>query len=135
MTDDLARRTVAEYWMEKANAALASARSEMNAGRYDFAANRVYYACFYSASAVLLEEGQRFRKHAGVRGAVHQFLVKSGRLDAQWGRIYDRVFESRQLADYLELVEFEEHRIRDLLSQSEGFVAEMKQLLAAKGVQ
>jgi len=35
--------------LEKSVAALESAQSELAAGRYDFAVNRGYYACFYAA--------------------------------------------------------------------------------------
>ncbi|OGA45733.1 MAG: hypothetical protein A3F74_08245 [Betaproteobacteria bacterium RIFCSPLOWO2_12_FULL_62_58] len=74
--------------MDRTDSALASAASELAARRYDFAANRAYYACFYAASAVLLVAGRKFTKHSGVRGAVHQELVKPGLLDATWGRAY-----------------------------------------------
>ena len=80
MTDETARREVAEYWMDRTDSALASAASEPAARRYDFAANRAYYACFYAASAVLLAAGRKFTKHSGVRGAVHQDLVKPANL-------------------------------------------------------
>lgn len=59
------------FWIARAEAALASARVEQEAGRDDFAVNRAYYAAFYAASAALLKRGHRFAKHAGVRSAVH----------------------------------------------------------------
>lgn len=130
MTREEVRRSVVEYWSRKADAALASARSEYAAGRLDFAVNRIYYACFYAASAVLLKHGKKFVKHSGVRGAIHQELVKPGLLDVKWGKIYDQIFESRQSGDYLELYEFEQAQVSELLTQAEGFVAEMRRLLA-----
>jgi len=51
-------------------------------------------------------------------------MVKVGKLDPQWGKAFDRIFENRQLADYLELVEFEESHIEEMLRQGEGFVAD-----------
>lgn len=130
MTDQEARRGVAEYWVRKAEAALASAGSEFAARRYEFAANRAYYACFYGASAVLLLAGRKFARHSGVRGSVHQELVKTGLLDTKWGKAYDQMFETRQAADYLELFELNEAQAVELLDLARGFVAEMKRLLA-----
>jgi len=95
------------FWLDKADTALASARSEHAAGRFDFAVNRAYYAAFFAASAALLHRGRRFAKHAGLRAALHRELVKSGTINAEWGRAFDRLFESRQRADYLEFVGFE----------------------------
>lgn len=133
MTKDEARRQIVHYWMKKAEAALSSARSEYSAKRYDFAVNRAYYACFYSVSAVLLQAGGKFVKHAGVRAAVHRDLVKKDRIEPKWGRAYDRIFENRQSADYVELHEFKATEVAELLEQAEGFLNEMKRLLTLSG--
>jgi hypothetical protein len=130
VTRDEATNSIVKYWMGKADAALASARSELAARRFDFATNRLYYACFYAASAVLLQAGKKFVKHSGVRGAVHQDLVKGGKLDPQLGKAYDQIFERRQFSDYMELYEPEESEVLDMLKQAETFVAELKRLLA-----
>jgi uncharacterized protein (UPF0332 family) len=131
MTEQEARRAVVQFWMTKADQALASAHSEFAAKRYDFAANRIYYACFYAASAVLLQAGRKFVKHTGVRGALYQNLVRPGKLDAKWGKLYDRIFDARQSSDYLELFEIGEPEVSELLRGADGFVTEMKRLLAA----
>lgn len=132
MTQDEARRSVVQYWMRKADDALVSARSEFSAGRMDFAVNRAYYACFYAASAYLLMLGKKFVKHSGVRGAIHQDLVKSGALDAKWGKAFDRLFENRQAGDYLALYEFEKVQVAEMLEQAEGFAGEIERLLGKK---
>ena len=72
MTEEQARHDVIQYWLGQARDALASARAELAAGRRHFAVNRVYYACFYSASAVLLKQGRTYVKHGALRAAVHR---------------------------------------------------------------
>lgn len=94
MTADEATRKVADYWLQKAHAALESAQSEQDAGRYEFSINRSYYAAFYALSAALLVLGKRFVKHSGVRAALHRDLVKPGLLDSNVGKAYDRLFEA-----------------------------------------
>ena len=118
-----------QYWMEKADEALQSARSEQHAGRLVFAINQAYYACFYAASAVLLRQGEKFSKHSGVRAAVHRSLLRTGKIDPSWGRFYDLVFQSRQRGDYQELVEFSFEEAEELIAQAEGFVDLMRKLL------
>ena len=115
MTKDEARRRVTAYWKNKAETALLSAQSEYEEERYDFAVNCTYYACFYSASAVLLHLGQKFVKHASVHAAVHRDLARTGKLDSTWGKAYDRIFESRQSVGYLKLYEFEAEQVAELL--------------------
>ena len=129
MRKEQAREQVVRYWIQKAREALESARSEQKAHRLVFAVNRAYYACFYSASAVLLDRGERFSKHAGVRAAVHRSLVKPGKLEKEWGRFYDLIFNSRQRGDYQELVEFSSEEAEELISKSEKFVPLMEKLL------
>lgn len=129
MTDNEARREIIAYWMRKAMEALGSARSEMRAGRLDFAVNRAYYACFYAASAVLFKMGKKFVKHSGLRGAVHKDLVKSGLLNFRWGKVFDRTFENRQSADYTALWDFELDQVREMVKESDDFVRQIEQLL------
>lgn len=101
----------------------------MQAQRFDFSVNRAYYACFYAASAVLLAMGRKFVKHSGLRAAVHKDLVKAGRLTARWGKAFDRIFENRQFADYIELHRFQREQIEDIVKDAEGFVQEMRRLI------
>jgi uncharacterized protein (UPF0332 family) len=119
---------VAEYWLAKSEAALASAASEHAAGRFDFALNRAYYAAFYAASAALIQRGKRFVKHSGLRGAVHRELVHAGLIDAEVGRVFDRLFEARQRADYLDLVDVEGPEAAAAIEAARGFVAAMRRL-------
>ena len=87
MTEKEAAEQTIVFWISSAQEALESARSELAAGRRRFAINRAYYACFYAASAVLLQQGRTFVKHSGLRAALHEHLVRSGRLERPWGGI------------------------------------------------
>lgn len=129
MSAEGARQEVVHYWLEKSETALASARSEFAAERYDFAVNRSYYACFYAASALFLQRGKTFVKHSGLRGALHRDLIKAGTLAPEWGRVFDKLYENRQRGDYLELYEFEQPQVATLLAGAEGFVTEVRRLV------
>ena len=130
MTEEEARDRAVQHWLRKSADAAESAQSELRAGRYDFAVNRAYYAAFYSASAVLLAHGRHFVKHTGVRAAIHQTLVKPGLLDARFGRIYDRLFDARQRADYLALTETQAPEAVSLAAEATQFVVAMRTLIA-----
>ena len=113
---------VIEQLLHKATQALDSAQSEFQADRLDFAVNRAHYACFYAASAVMLQQGKQFVKHAGLRSAIHRDLVKTGQLAPQWGKVFDRAFENRQAADYLILYTFEVEQVEQLIQDAAKFV-------------
>lgn len=120
------------YWFNKSQDSLDAAQDEMKAGRLSFSVNRIYYACFYAVSAILLQERLDFKKHSGVRAAFHQHLVKSGRVNLEQGKLYDELFEARQRGDYIELVSFEEKQVESWLQQARQFVEAMKLLLKEK---
>lgn len=129
MSGDEARQAVIRHWMAKADNALAAAQREYAAHDLGLAMNRVYYACFYAATAVLMHDQKEFTKHAGVRSAIHQYLVKPGRISAAMGTFYDQVFRERQEADYTAMTEFEPTTVAGRITQAELFVADMRKLL------
>ncbi|MCP4700780.1 MAG: HEPN domain-containing protein, partial [Gammaproteobacteria bacterium] len=55
-----------------------------------FTASRAYYAVFYAASALLLNEQMDTSKHSGVISLINQYFVKTGRLDKQYGKMLKR---------------------------------------------
>jgi uncharacterized protein (UPF0332 family) len=86
--------------LERAELSIRAARQLLSGGYYDFAASRAYYAAFYAATAVLLSEGLELSKHSGVIAAIHQRLVKAGKLDKEQGQTLNWLFEVRGVGDY-----------------------------------
>ena len=76
------------------------AKELLDKGYYDVSASRAYYAAFYAASALLLNEGLDTSKHGGVIALIHQHFVKSGKLSKEQGRNLNWLFELRGVGDY-----------------------------------
>ena len=114
--------------MVKAKESLEAAEDELKANRVAFSVNRIYYACFYTVSAVLLQKGVKFKKHSGVRAAFHKYFVKTGLVSHDNGRFYDELFEARQRGDYIELVSFEKEQADEWLRYAKVFVHEVSLL-------
>jgi hypothetical protein len=64
MNKEQADRILIRLWLEKAAEALASARLELAEGHPGFAVNRLYYACFYAVTVLLLTSGKQFARHS-----------------------------------------------------------------------
>lgn len=124
------RSDVIRYWWSKAEESLSSPRREFVAGSYLFAVNRLYYAAFYGVSAALLDRRLSFKKHSGVRAAFHRGFIRSGHLDAEWGRFYDRVYEDRQEGDYVALVSFDREYVESQLDRCAKFLSMLRPLLS-----
>jgi len=86
--------------LERAETNLQVARELLDKGYYDVAASRAYYAAFYSASALLLNNGIDTSKHSGVIALIHQHFVKNGQLSKEQGRNLNWLFELRNVGDY-----------------------------------
>jgi len=72
------RKAFISYWMEKAQESMESAKADHQAGRISTAVRSIYYACFYALSAVFWKQGKSFKKHTGLRAAIHRDLIKPG---------------------------------------------------------
>ena len=117
------------YWWDKTAESLEAARRDLAAASFSFAINRAYYAVFYAVSALLLEEGRRFRKHSGVRAAFNQHVIKTGRLARKHGDLYNHLFRDRQEGDYIEFVKFDEPYVRQQLEACDEFLREIRSLI------
>lgn len=129
MNGEEVEKEAVAYWWEKAERSISAAQRELEAGAHGFAVNRLYYALFYAVSAALLERGQTYRKHSGVRSAFHREFIKPGELDTEWGQLYDELFEDRNEADYVEFVEFDRQYVRRQLRRCREFLENLRPLI------
>ncbi|MBI2297861.1 MAG: HEPN domain-containing protein [Armatimonadetes bacterium] len=125
MTEEERRDQLVRYWLDKAGEALAAARLCWTHGLLTSSVNRAYYA----ASAWLLREGRRFRKHTGVQAGVHQHLVQGGHLETSWGEMYDRLYNSRMRSDYQDWVQIEPDAAAERLRNAEDLVGRLERLI------
>ncbi|MGX5776611.1 HEPN domain-containing protein [Methylorubrum zatmanii] len=93
-------------FLGKAERALKAARLLLSANDTEGACNRAYYAMFDAARAALLAvghplDGSASKTHRGLIAAFGQRLVQTGRVDAAYGRAFNRLQDIRIQADYL----------------------------------
>ena len=117
------------YRMNRARETLEDARILADSGRWNACVNRLYYACFYAVSALLLQEGLSSSKHKGIRSLFNQTYVKTGKISKDLARIYNDLFERRQEGDYMDLVDFQESQVRPWISQTELFILHVIDLI------
>jgi len=130
MNEDEAQRTLIGLWLEKAEEALASAELELNAGHANFAVNRLYYACFYAVTALLLRDGKQFAKHSAVKSEFSRAYVKPGTVDAKWSKFYQKLFDDRQEGDYIPTATFDVLEVSARLEQTREFIDLIRALSA-----
>jgi len=92
-----------------------------NDGIYSIAIGRAYYAMFYCAEAVLLEQGLEFSSHGEVHGAFGRELIKTGKLPNDLHQYLLEAFRRRQSADYDAPAEVTREDALRLFEQAQSF--------------
>lgn len=113
----------------KAERALQTARSNLQQGDTDAAANRAYYATFYAATAALLSVGETLRTHRGVHHRFYVHYVENGPLSVEVGSILAFAREVRRRADYEAFSTLDTAAVSDLVADAERFVRAVRALV------
>ncbi len=114
--------TLVRYRLQRAQETLEEAALLHEKSRLNAAVNRLYYACFYAVSALLLTEGKSSSKHSGIRALFNAEWVKPGRIASEHGRFYRRLYDSHQRGDYGDFVQFEDPDVIAWLQETRTFV-------------
>ena len=122
-------RTLIAYRLERAQEDLEEAKILLERGYGNTFVNRLYYACFYAVSSLLLSRGLSSAKHSGIRSLFHQNFVKSNLVSVELGHLYDRLFDNRQKGDYADLVRFDVEEVSEWYDETRGFVETVENIL------
>jgi len=125
-------RELIAYRLQRALESLEDARILADAKRWNPCVNRLYYACFYAVSALLVQKGLSSSRHVGVRSLFNQHFVNTGIVAKDKARIFNDLFERRQEGDYVDFVRFDESQVHIWMPQAEVFVGHIAELLHAE---
>lgn len=123
------RDDVVRYRLQRARETLEDARVLANASRWAACVNRLYYACFYAVSALLLQDDLSSTKHTGVRSLFNHHFVKTGKVPRLLAQVYNDLFARRQESDYLDFVHLEGAQVRPWLAEAEQLVEHVASLI------
>jgi len=118
--------------LRQAEQALADATGALDANLSDAViVNRLYYACFHTAQAVLYDRGYEPESHGAVLSLFGSEVVVAGDASRDQGRLLNDLSALRKQADYgYEPIDEE---VEALLDRVEAFVADMGGLVAERG--
>jgi len=123
------RKAVINYRLSKAKETLAEISILVENKLWRFAANRLYYACFYAASALLIKDGHQAHTHSGVKNLLLMNYVKEGKIDKSLSKVYGNLFNMRQKGDYEDWAIIDEEDIKTFLEPSEKFIETIENLI------
>jgi uncharacterized protein (UPF0332 family) len=123
------RKAIINYRRQKAYDNLNEARAVAKMGFWNLAGNRLYYAAFHMASALLLDKGLTARTHGGIIHLIGAQFVNNGLLSKEYGRLFSRLFEMRQSGDYDDMYDATEEEVMPYIAKTEQFIAEIERLI------
>ncbi len=118
-----------KYRIDRARESLEDAQILVNDERWNAAANRLYYACFYIVSAYLVLKGINSATHSGLKSAFNKELILSGKIDKPEGLMFNKLFSIRQQVDYEDFTEALPEEIKPLIPKIQNLINEIEALI------
>ena len=120
------RFAIVSYRLEKAEMTLDDATKSAEYGMYNTAANRLYYAFYYAASALLIDKGLKVQTHSGLMSMLHLHFLKAGKMTTDDGVLMRRLFALRQEGDYEDFVRLESEDVVPLLPETKKLICKIR---------
>ena len=123
------RGEIVKIRLEKANNTFAEVPIQIENKFYRTAANRLYYACYYAVTALLVNDGYETHTHSGVKTLLGLHYITHKKIDKLFGKMYRQLFNLRQTGDYEDWGNIEEEDVKPLLEPAGKFIAEIENLI------
>jgi uncharacterized protein (UPF0332 family) len=123
------RNELATYRITKARNTFRETDLLITNNLWNTAVNRLYYACYYAVSALLISKEIETQTHAGARQMFGLHFIKSGLIELSLGKFYSRLFDLRQTGDYDDFLDFSEEDTLDLLEPANRLITHIESIL------
>ena len=127
--DDETRTAMVDYRLERARQTLGEADLLRTGDYFNATVNRLYYACYYAASALLLNRHIEANTHNGVKTQLSMHFVRTGLLDKRHSSDYgDFAYSS----DYGDFAYCDAALVDVLRPRAEAFINAVEQLVRSE---
>lgn len=115
--------------IDKAEEVYNEAEAIARLGYWNLTGNRLYYAVFHMARALLLDKGIAAHTHAGVIHLIGKHFIATGLLDKSYGKLFSRLYELRQSGDYDDRFNATEDEVMPYFEDVRNLIKDMRALL------
>lgn len=123
------KRAIITYRLEKADAVMIEAKDNVGLKHWNLAANRLYYAVFHAATALLIDKSLTAKSHAGVVRVLCKEFVLNGTLDRNDARLISRLQNMRNSGDYDDLFDWTEEDVIPLIEPTEQLIQKIRSII------
>ena len=108
--------------LDKARRSLKTAEKIYKDGEVDFAGSRAYYAMFYVAEALLLDQGLAFSSHSAIIANFGKEFAKTGILNPKFHTYLTKSQDRRNIGDYAIGKHLTNEEVREMLTWAKEFI-------------
>ena len=123
------KKSIVEYRLNKSKESFAEIPVLLENRFYRTAANRLYYACYYAATALLINDGYTTHTHSGVKTLLGLHYINRKKIEKSTGKMYGQLFNLRQTSDYEDWINLDEDDIMPFFKPAEQFINEIEKLI------
>ncbi len=116
------KETYIQYRLSRAWDTFDDAKILASKGKWNSTINRLYYAVYYAAMALLLKNDLKPTTHNGTKSNFTEHFIKNQTIDKKFGKLYSQLFTFRQKGDYDDLFDFTEEKVMEYFKPVEEFI-------------
>lgn len=113
------RRIIVKRELEKAQKTFDDMEFCAREGKWEAAANRLYYALFHAMSSLLICDGYNVKSHRGVLAMFGEHYVRTGIFERKDGSLLSDLVIMRDNADYNCFFEADREKLSPLLNRQD----------------
>ena len=128
---EIERKEIVTYRLENAKTTFAEIPILLENKLYKTAANRLYYSCYYAATALLINNGHEAHTHTGVKTLLSLHFISTNIIDKSFSKMYRQLYNLRQTGDYEDLVNIDEDDVKPFIEPAKEFIAIVEKLISS----
>lgn len=120
---------IASYRLQRAIDTIQEAVDLLEKDHFNASVNRLYYACYYAVSALLIKNKLFTTTHSGTKQMFGMNFILTNKLDRKFNITYSELFDKRHSGDYDDFLTFDRETVERLIPESIAFIDEIKSIL------
>lgn len=132
---DIDRQNIVNYRLERAKTTLQEAIQCYKNEMWNLAINRLYYACYYAASALLIQNKIEANTHAGIKTQFSLHFIRNNSLKREHGTTLSMLYNMRHTGDYEDFFDFDKETFETYYPLVDSFINDIEQLVIKSSIQ
>jgi uncharacterized protein len=117
------------YRIETAYKTIEAAKVLAEAGFWNSAVNRLYYAVFYAVNALLVVNDIPTKSHSATKNQFSLYFIKTGKLNKKYGKLLAELYDWRQKGDYDNIFDYDSESVKPLFKPVEEMIHAIDDLI------